>query len=278
MRELEGKVAVITGGGSGIGEGIARAAADAGMKVVVADIDAGKGQAVADDLAARGAEALFVPVDVSNLASVEALRDAAVEAYGTVHLVCNNAGVCLSVLMHDADIKDWQYMINVNLYGVIHGVNAFLPLLVKQGEGHIVNTASIGGLISGPPTGLYSATKFAVVGLSESLLMEVVEHDVGVSVLCPGLTDTNLISQSLAVRPDVLNPGIAHQQEDPDTAAGISPDVVGSQVIDAVRDGSFYIITHDDYREFIKMRHDGIIDALDAQTARYGSTSGAAGV
>ena len=158
MQELGGKVAVITGAGSGIGEGIARAAAQAAMKVVVADIDVAKGQ--------------------------------------------------------------------------------------------------------------------AVVGLSESLLMEVAEHGVGVSLLCPGLTDTNLMSQSLAVRPDTLNPGIAHQQEDPDTAAGISPDAVGGQVIDAVRDGSFYVITHDDYRDIIEMRHKGIIDALDAQTARYGSTSG----
>ena len=105
--------------------------------------------------------------------------------------------------------------------------------------------------------------------------MEVAEHGVGVSVLCPGLTDTNLMTQSLAVRPEALDSGIDHQQQDPDTAAGISPAVVGEQVIDAVKDGGFYIITHDDYRDIIKMRHDGIVEALDAHTARYGSTSGA---
>ena len=154
-------------------------------------------------------------VDVSSLASVESLRDAALQRFGAVHLLCNNAGVWIGALMQDADIKDWQYLINVNLYGVIHGVKAFLPLLVKQGEGHIVNTASMGGLISGPPEGLYTTTKFAVVGLSEALLMEVADKGVGVSVLCPGLVNTNLITQSFAVRPEDLNPGIDHRQPAP---------------------------------------------------------------
>jgi short-subunit dehydrogenase len=162
----------------------------------------------------------------------------------------------------------------VNLYGVIHGVKAFLPLLVEQGEGHIVNTASMGGLISGPPEGLYTTTKVAIVGLSEALVMEVAEKGVAVSVLCPGLVNTNLISQSFAVRPDALDSGIDHQQPAPDVAAGISPLVVGEQVLDAVREGGFYVITHDDYRDIIAMRHDGIIAALDAHTKRYGSTSG----
>lgn len=270
MQDLQGKVAVITGAGSGIGEGIARAAAGAGMQVVVADIDIVKAQQVADDL---GDRAFAVQVDVSNLESVEALRDACLEHFGAVHLLCNNAGVRIGALMKDADIKDWQYQINVNLYGVIHGLKVFLPLLVEQGEGHVVNTASIGGLIAGPPEGLYSTTKFAVVGLSESLLMEVAEHGVGVSVLCPGLVDTRLIQQSLDVRPGTMDPGIDHHQPAPDTASGISPLTVGEQVIDAVREGGFYIITHDDYREIIAMRHQGILDALDSHAARYGSTS-----
>ncbi|MDG2270717.1 MAG: SDR family NAD(P)-dependent oxidoreductase [Halioglobus sp.] len=271
MQDLEGKVAVVTGAGSGIGEGIARAAAASGMKVVVADIDFSKAQTVASDL---GENAIASAVDVSSLASVEALRDTAVERFGSVHLLCNNAGVWIGALMHDADVKDWQYLINVNLYGVIHGVKAFLPLLVKQGEGHIVNTASMGGLISGPPEGLYTTTKFAVVGLSEALAMEVAESGIGVSVLCPGLVNTNLITQSFAMRPDALDPGIDHQQPAPDVANGISPLVVGEQVIDSVRDGSFYVITHDEYRDIIAMRHDGILDALDSHAKRYGSTSG----
>jgi NAD(P)-dependent dehydrogenase (short-subunit alcohol dehydrogenase family) len=271
MQDLQGKVAVITGAGSGIGEGIAHAAASAGMKVVVADIDLAAAQRVAS---AIGASAHACKVDVSSLASVEALRDAALQQFGGVHLVCNNAGVWIGALMAEADLKDWQYLINVNLYGVIHGVKAFLPLLLRQGEGHIVNTASMGGLISGPPEGLYTTTKFAVVGLSEALLMEVADKGVGVSVLCPGLVNTNLITQSFAVRPAALDPGIDHQQPAPDVASGISPRLVGDQVIDAVREGGFYIITHDDYRDIIAMRHDGILAALDAHTQRYGSTSG----
>lgn len=274
MQDLEGKVAVVTGAGSGIGEGIARAVSAAGMHVVVADIDTGKAEAVARDLQAGGAEALAVSVDVSDLDSVVALREAAVARFGTVHLVCNNAGVWIGAMMAEADIKDWQFLINVNLYGVIHGVKAFLPLLLEQGEGHIVNTASMGGLISGPPEGLYTTTKFAVVGLSEALFLEVADKGVGVSVLCPGLVDTNLISQSSVVRPDELATGIDHQQPAPDVASGIAPLKVGEQVVDAVREGGFYVITHDDYRDIIKMRHDGILDALDATTKRYGSTSG----
>jgi len=271
MKNLEDKVAVITGAGSGIGEGIARAAAKAGMRVVVADIDETRARAVAADL---GEQALACVVDVANLQSVEALRDAALDRFGAVHLLCNNAGVWIGALMQDADIKDWQYLINVNLYGVIHGVKTFLPLMIEQGEGHIVNTASVGGLISGPPEGLYTTTKFAVVGLSEALLMETAASGVGVSVLCPGLVNTNLITQSFAVRPKALDSGIDHRQPAPDVASGISPLVVGERVLDAVREGEFYVITHDDYRDVIALRHDGILAALDAHAARYGSTSG----
>jgi len=271
MQDLAGKVAVVTGAGSGIGEGIARAAHADGMRVVVADIDLAKAETVVADL---GGNALAVHCDVSSLASVEALRDAAVAEFGAVHLLCNNAGVWIGALMAEADMKDWQYLVNVNLFGVIHGVKTFLPMFIAQGEGHIVNTASVGGLISGPPEGLYTTTKFAVVGLSESLVMEVAEHGVGVSVLCPGLVNTNLITQSFAVRPDALDSGIDHQQPAPDVANGIAPETVGQQVMDAVREGSFYVITHDDYRDIIAMRHDGILAALDAHSERYGSTSG----
>ncbi|NQX88287.1 MAG: SDR family NAD(P)-dependent oxidoreductase [Halioglobus sp.] len=271
MDKLEGRVAVVTGAGSGIGEGIAYAAAESDMRVVVADIDEDKARAVARDI---GDQALPCKVDVSSLSSVEALRETALSHFGSIHLLCNNAGVWIGALMQEADIKDWQYLIDVNLYGVIHGLKAFLPALIAQGEGHIVNTASMGGFISGPPEGLYTTTKFAVVGLSEALAMEVAEQGIGVSVLCPGLVNTNLITQSFAVRPPAYDPGIDHQQPAPDVASGISPRLVGEQVLDAVREGAFYVITHDDYRDIIAMRHDGILAALDAHVARYGSTSG----
>ena len=274
MRELQNKVAVVTGAGSGIGEGIARAAAQAGMRVVVADIDRAAAESVAADLSAAGAQAMAAVVDVADLDSVVALRDATLAQFGAVHLLCNNAGVWIGALMQDAHIRDWQYLINVNLYGVIHGVNAFLPGMLAQGEGHIVNTASMGGLISGPPEGLYTTTKFAVVGLSEALLLELSGSGVGVSLLCPGLVNTRLISQSAKVRPDALDSGVDHDQPAPDVASGIAPLAVAQQVLDAVREDGFYIITHDDYRDIIKLRHDGILAALDSNSQRYGSTSG----
>ena len=269
MDHLEGKVAVVTGAGSGIGEGIARACAAAGLKVAVADLDEASAESVAGSICENGGEALGFQVDVSELGSVEALRDAVVAEWGTVHLLCNNAGVWVGAEMAQAELRDWDFLIRVNLYGVIHGIKAFLPLLLEQGEGHVVNTASMGGLISGPPEGLYCTTKFAVVGLSESLLMEVADKGVGVSVLCPGLVKSNLITRSAALHPDG-----DHGQPAPDVATGLEPIAVGEQVVDAVREGGFYIITHDDYREVLAMRHDGIMAALDATAARYGSTSG----
>lgn len=268
MRDLKGKVAVITGGGSGIGAGIARACAKAGMKVAVADIRSEAARHIRDELVAKGANAIAVTTDVSKLASVQALAKKVEKSFGAVHLVCNNAGVWVGALMQEADIKDWRWLINVNLYGVIHGVKVFLPKLIAQGEGHIVNTASMGGLIAGPPEGLYCTTKFAIVGLSEALLLEVADKGIGVSVLCPGLVKTNLL-ESEQVRPKALKTGKKYDVTPPDVASGIDPDDVGQRVVDAVIDNEFYIITHNDYREFIKARFDRILDAIDRHAERY---------
>lgn len=269
MQQLESKVAVITGAGSGIGAGIARACAKAGMKVAVSDIRLNHAERIRDELIAGGADAIAVATDVSDLASVQRLADETEKAFGAVHLVCNNAGVWVGALMHEADMKDWQWLINVNLYGVIHGVHTFLPKLIAQGEGHIVNTASMGGLIAGPPEGLYCVTKFAVVALSEALLLEVADKGVGVSLLCPGLVKTSLL-EAEQVRPEGLKTGKHYDVTPPDVASGIDPDDVGQRVVDAVIDNEFYIITHNDYREFIKMRFDGILDAIDRHAERYG--------
>ncbi|MEM1113045.1 MAG: SDR family NAD(P)-dependent oxidoreductase [Pseudomonadota bacterium] len=267
MENLEGKVAVVTGAGSGIGAGIARAAAAAGMKVVVSDIDRERAQAVSDALPT---ESIALATDVSDLSSVEALAAASEEAFGAVHLLCNNAGVWVGSLMEKADIKDWQYLINVNLYGVIHGIKVFLPKMLARQEGHIVNTASMGGFIAGPPEGLYCTTKFATVGLSESLLMEVADRNIGVSVLCPGLVKTRLIELADEVRPAALQTQVKHDVVAPDVDAGLAPDEVGQRVMDAVKEGEFYIITHDDYKDVIKMRHDGILAAIEKHAERYG--------
>lgn len=270
MEQLQGRTAVVTGGGSGIGAGIARACAAAGMNVVVSDIDLERAQALAKSIAEGGAQALGVRTDVSDLASVEELADRTESAFGGVHLVCNNAGVWVGTLMQNADIRDWRWIVDVNLHGVIHGVHVFLPRLIAQGEGHIVNTASMGGLISGPPEGLYCTTKFAVVGLSEALRVEAAQSGVGVSVLCPGLVKTDLIRKSEALRPHDASPAPADVQA-PKVEEGIDPDDVGRRVLDAVREDELYVITHDDYRAVIKMRFDGILDAMDRHAARYQS-------
>ncbi len=270
MKELDGKVAVVTGAGSGIGAGIARACAAAGMKVAVADIRQPEAERVRDELVAAGADAIAVATDVSELASVQALADRVDESFGAAHLVCNNAGVWLGALLRDADIKDWQWLINVNLYGVIHGVSVFLPRLLSQGEGHIVNTASLGGFLASPPRGLYCTTKFAVVGLSEALLLELADTGVGASLLCPGLVDTNIM-ESEQVRPEALRTQKQHTAEGDDQQAGLDPDEVGRRVLDAVREDEFYIFTHDEYREYMKMRSDGILAAMDRHAERYRS-------
>lgn len=269
MDSVNNKVAVVTGAGSGIGEGIAREAAARGMAVVVADIDLAAAERVAGELQASGARSIAAQVDVSDLASVEALRQTAIDAFSAVDLLCNNAGVWVGAHMADADIRDWRYLIDVNLYGAIHGVKAFLPDMLARGEGHIVNTASMGGLLSGPPEGLYCTTKFAIVGLSESLLLEVADKGVGVSVLCPGLVNTALIESSARLRPPPLQHDKQYDVAAPAVETGMSPGELGRRVLDAVIEGDFYIIPHREYRDILAMRHAGILDALDRQAERY---------
>jgi NAD(P)-dependent dehydrogenase (short-subunit alcohol dehydrogenase family) len=247
---------------------MARAAAKAGMNVVVADISEQNAVQVAEELIAMGVQSMAVKTDVSNLQSVEDLAAQAYDKFGAVHLLCNNAGVWIGAMMAKADIKDWQWVINVNLYGVIHGVTTFLPKMLQQGEGHIVNTASMGGLIAGPPEGLYCTTKFAVVGLTEALFMEVADKGIGVSLLCPGLVKTALLASD-KVRPTELKTGVNHDVELLKIDSGIDPDDVGQRVLDAVESNEFYIITHTDYREYIKMRGDGIIEAMDKHSIKY---------
>ena len=203
MEDLQGKVAVITGGASGIGRAVAERAAAEGMKIVLADIEEGPLEQAVDDLGAAGAEAIGVRTDVADRASVEALRDRALDRFGAVHLVHNNAGIGLGGPIWEVTEEDWRWILGVNLWGVIHGVATFTPLLIEQGEGHIVNTASIAGLIVAPFLGPYNATKQAVVAISETLFkdLQTVAPPVGVSVLCPGFVQTR-IAESERNRPD----------------------------------------------------------------------------
>jgi NAD(P)-dependent dehydrogenase (short-subunit alcohol dehydrogenase family) len=266
MEDLQGKVAVITGGASGIGRAVADKAAAEGMKIVLGDIEEGPLKAAVDDLTSTGAEALGVVTDVSDRASVEALRDAALDRFGAVHLVHNNAGIGLGGPIWEVTEEDWRWILGVNLWGVIHGVATFTPLLLEQGEGHIVNTASIAGLIVAPFLGPYNATKQAVVAISETLFkdLQTVVAPVGVSVLCPGFVQTR-IAESDRNRPgwapDRNITGAAEVQGVVQNLvdAGIEPTTVADRVIDAVRTNTFYILTHPELDIAITTRFDDIV-------------------
>src|SRR5262249_1390978 len=197
------RVAVITGGGSGIGAAMASAFAARGARLVLADIDPAALERTAGALRATGAEVLTVRTDVGDPAQVRALADAAVDRFGAVHVVCNNAGIALFGPMASATHADWEYTMRVDFWGVVHGVETFVPLLLKQGQGgHMVNTASMAGLVGMQWLGVYCAAKFAVVGLTESLHRELTPQGIGVSVLCPMIVQTDINRNSVRNRPE----------------------------------------------------------------------------
>ena len=267
MENLRGKVAVITGGASGIGKAVAERAASEGMKLVLADIEEPVLEETARGLLARGAEVLAVATDVADAASVRELRDRALTRYGGVHLVHNNAGVGVGGPIWEVTEEEWRWILGVNLWGVIHGINAFVPLLLEQGEGHVVNTASVAGLSATPGLGPYTATKHAVVAISESLFKDLraAGAPIGVSVLCPAFVQTG-IAQSDRNRPDWA------PDHDPEAAAertsfiqamvdaGIEPQTVADRVLDAVHDGTFYILTHPEMKPALALRHQDILE------------------
>jgi NAD(P)-dependent dehydrogenase (short-subunit alcohol dehydrogenase family) len=261
MEDLQGKVAVITGGASGIGRAVAERAAAEGMKVVLGDIEEAE-----NELTAQGVEALGVVTDVADVVSVRALRDRALDRFGAVHVVHNNAGVGLGGPIWEVSEEDWRWILGVNLWGVIHGVATFVPLFIAQGEGHVVNTASIAGLTTAPFLGPYNATKQAVVAVSETLFkdLQAVGAPVGVSVLCPGFVQTR-IAESNRNRPpwapdhEVDGAGDLRSAVQSMVDGGIPPAVVADRVIDAVRTNTFYILTHPELDVAVKTRFDDIL-------------------
>jgi len=268
MNELVGKVAVITGGASGIGRAVAERAAAEGMRLVLADIEVGPLQVTADALSASGAEVEAVVTDVSDAKDVEVLRDRALERFGAVHLVHNNAGVGVGGPLWTVSEADWKWILGVNLWGVIHGIRTFVPLLVEQDEGHVVNTASMAGLTSPGFMGPYNATKHAVTTISETLYRDLraTGSSVGVSVLCPGFVRTGIGESERnrphwAPGPELDAAGGALQQLLRDlVAGGIEPSSVAERVIEAVRTDTFYILTHDDSRPMVAARLRAILD------------------
>ena len=258
MDDFRDRVAVITGGGGGIGAAMAAAFAARGARLVLADIDPTAMTAIADPLRARGTEVLTVPTDVTSLESVRALADAAERRFGAVHVVCNNAGVATFGEIVGSTHADWEYTMGVNFWGVVHGVETFVPrLLARRDGGHVVNTASKAGLVGMRWLGIYSASKFAVVGLTEALHRELADHGIGVSVLCPMIVQTNINQNSVRNRPEALrNPGGDPLVPDTATMAGsvIAPDEVARRVVRAIDRKDLYVFTHPEQREFLKRR------------------------
>ncbi|MEZ5380555.1 MAG: SDR family NAD(P)-dependent oxidoreductase [Microthrixaceae bacterium] len=255
-----GRVAVVTGGGSGIGRSMVRRFAGEAMSVVVADIDLPAAQAVAEELAADGlladgAEALAVEVDVSSATAVEELAETCVERLGGVHLACNNAGVSAGGLSWELPMSDWEWVLEVNLWGVIHGVRSFVPRIVASGGGHVVNTASMAGLTSPPFMSPYSVAKHGVVALTEALYHELaISHpEVGASVLCPGWVSTR-IHEAGRNRPErhggPVDPNAEAGMREVIAgliAAGADPDDVAASVWDAISERRFWVFTHDEW-------------------------------
>ncbi len=236
------------------------------MKIVLGDIEEGPLKEAVNELTGQGAEAIGLVTDVADAASVRALRDGALDRFGAVHLVHNNAGIGLGGPIWEVSEEDWRWILGVNLWGVINGVAAFVPTLIEQGEGHVVNTASVAGLVAAPFLGPYNATKQAVVAISETLYkdLQAVGAPIGVSVLCPGFVRTR-IAESERNRPawapdreaagaDELRGAVQSLVD-----GGIAPSTVGERVIDAVRTDTFYVLTHPELDDAITTRFDDIL-------------------
>ena len=269
MKHLGGKTAIVTGAGSGIGSGISETLAEVGMNVAVADISLPDAERVAARINGQGGKAMAIQVDVSDRASVMAAGAAVEAAFGKLHIAVNNAGIgLLGSPILEIKPEEWDWVIGVNMYGVIHGIQVFLPMIQRHGEGgHIVNTASIGGLQVNPGwyTTPYSMTKFAVVALSEGLHNELDGTNVGVSVLCPAAVRTN-IADSGRRRPERMGGAYDRPQQAfmKDTLAdGLLPAEVGQRVLQAILNDEFFVFTHSAPRPWIEARHARLQDAFD---------------
>ena len=269
MKPLKGKIAAVTGAASGLGRSMALAFAAEGMDLALADVDE-KGLKETEEAATRcGVRTLRMPVDVSKAADVDAFAERTLKELKAIHLVCNNAGVSPLGAVWEASVADWQWILGVNLWGVIHGIRAFTPHLVAQNEGHIVNTASVAGLISPPGSGAYNVTKHAVVTLSESLYHDLRERKsaVGVSVLCPAYVPTGIVdsernrpkdlpvsekSKETLAREAMLRKAVA--------SGKVSADQVAQAVVAAVKEERFYILTHARIKGAIQARMEDILE------------------
>lgn len=276
MDEFDGKVGVITGAASGIGRAMAVAFAAEGMQLTLADIEPEPLEQTAELVRAEGVNVLVVSADVSGADAVEHLADRTMAEFGALHLACNNAGVSGGGLTWEIDMETWDWVLGVNLFGVIHGVRSFTPRIVESGGGHIVNTASMAGLTSPPGMSPYNVSKHAVVTLSESLAVELAmtHPEVGVSVLCPGWVSTriheadrNRPSDPAAPMDDAVVVDAEEQaaldgMRDMVAAlieGGLDPGTVAAQVVDAVRVRRPWVLTHPDWMDMVRNRTERII-------------------
>jgi NAD(P)-dependent dehydrogenase (short-subunit alcohol dehydrogenase family) len=257
MQDLHGKVAVVTGGASGIGRAIAQRLAADGMRIVLADVERAALAETAEELRAEGTQILEVVVDVRDAEQVQLLAERTVERFGAIHVACNNAGVGSGPgPVWSVPDADWQWVLGVNFWGVLHGIRAFVPRMLEQGEGHVVNTGSIAGLMpGGSPTGPYSVSKHAVVALSEALFFNLQDADapIGVSVLCPAWVRTRIMESGRNRPADLAPPTppdpVAEQVRDAMqqlVAAGMDPAQVADKVRTAILENRFYVLPHND--------------------------------
>jgi NAD(P)-dependent dehydrogenase (short-subunit alcohol dehydrogenase family) len=265
MKDFKGKTAFVTGGASGIGFGMAHAFGRAGMNVVIADIDWEVARKAAEMLAKSQIKAIPVHCDVTLRSEVQRAALESIAAFGKIHVVCNNAGVGVGGPLGTVGERDWDWIIDVNLKGVVYGVETFFPLIKSHGEGgHFVNTASMAGMVS--PAGMepYTATKFAVVAISEGWAQQLAPLGIGMSVLCPGFVRTRIHESGRARQsrygeraPDTRTDE-ARAESAKMVLGGIDPDIVGERVVEAISNDEFYIFTHPEMKTAVEARFEGI--------------------
>jgi NADP-dependent 3-hydroxy acid dehydrogenase YdfG len=277
MRDITGKVAFITGGASGMGLAMARSFAAAGMKVAIADVEQAALDRVKAEFDASNAEVITLRVDVTDRAAMEAAADATEAAFDKVHVLVNNAGVAVGGSLDQMSYEDWDWVMGVNLDGVVNGLQAFLQRIKAHGEGgHVVNTASLAGHFAIPGLGIYTATKYAVVGISETLRADLKQHNIGVSVLCPGVVNTNIFDSGrnrpshLQGETDTAQMVLSEDVAEPEReqrmaemmAKALDPAVVGDMVLHSIQEDEFYIFSHPEVEPMVSGRAAEVTDAF----------------
>jgi len=279
MQNVSGKTALVTGGASGIGLGMCQAFLDAGMQVAIADVRRDALDRAMTSLEADTGKVLPLQLDVTDRQAWTKVADKLERELGPVQLLCNNAGITIDGPMPQGTYADWDFCLGVNLGGVVNGVMTFMPRMIQHGvEAHIVNTSSMGGLIAGAGSGIYSTSKYAVVGLTEELRSDLAQYGIGVSVFCPGPTQTELFASSVTVRPQRLAEtgyvprSVPKPEEMPaDIAAAIfaiamKPVDVGRRVLQGIQRNDMYILTHPEFNSIIQARCEAILASMPGET------------